>query len=127
MAQIEHSVRTASATVWQRFRNDGETRTSDRHVREVLPQVFGSQTVWFLHDERTNTVCPRPGADSHGTGQGLLVFHRPRSGLGPVHVRAGQSSVFLKRPEMEDNAPKTDPGLHVGKVKGHLLPNQRVQ
>jgi len=127
MAQIEHSVHTTSATVWQRFRDDDETRTSDRHVREDVLQVFGRQAVWFLHDERTNTVCPRSGAHSHDTGQGLLVLHRPRSGLGPVHVHAGQQSVFLKRPEMEDNAPKTDPGLHVGKAEGHLLPNQRVQ
>jgi len=30
-----------------------------------------------LPDEGANTTSPRPGADPHDTGQGLLVLHGP--------------------------------------------------
>jgi len=95
MAEIEHSIRTAGAAVWQHVQNDVEARTSDRHVREVLQQFPGRQIVRILPDEGSDAVGPRPGADQRDTGQGFLVFHRSRFRLGPVHVCAGQQSVLL--------------------------------
>lgn len=108
MAEIEHTIHTTRATVWQRVQNGHETRTSNGDVWQTLQPVSRRQTVRILSDDGADAVNPGPGANQHDIGQGLLVLHQPRYRHGLVH--AVQEPFLGQRPEMADDSPEVESG-----------------